>query len=238
MKKKYLAISFGVLASVSAVTSEASLSSSALLGFDSGVTIYDIDGNPIEIQGSYFSVDTDNDGNFTPYESIAISTGTEGGLLIGQTQLAANSHSNAPDGTEIAPFDSPWQFLGNTGMHQSTSPVNIISDNGMGIVELDFSGWGATWNGIPNINLGGDIDNFTSETGIATLSCLSDCSNGDFFTLDYAAHVKLTDPSGFGGVYWGIHIEGLVSAVPVPGAAWLFGSGLIGLVGVARRKKS
>jgi hypothetical protein len=29
---------------------------------------------------------------------------------------------------------------------------------------------------------------------------------------------------------------GAVSAVPVPAAIWLFGSGLIGLVGVARRK--
>ena len=29
-----------------------------------------------------------------------------------------------------------------------------------------------------------------------------------------------------------------VSAVPVPAAAWLFGSGLIGLIGVARRKKA
>jgi len=30
----------------------------------------------------------------------------------------------------------------------------------------------------------------------------------------------------------------LVSAVPVPAAVWLFGSGLLGLVGVARRKKA
>ena len=29
-----------------------------------------------------------------------------------------------------------------------------------------------------------------------------------------------------------------VSAVPIPAAAWLFGSGLLGLVGIARRKKA
>jgi len=29
-----------------------------------------------------------------------------------------------------------------------------------------------------------------------------------------------------------------ISAVPVPAAAWLFGSGLIGLIGIARRKKA
>jgi hypothetical protein len=29
-----------------------------------------------------------------------------------------------------------------------------------------------------------------------------------------------------------------VSAVPIPAAAWLFGSGLLGLIGVARRKKA
>jgi hypothetical protein len=36
---------------------------------------------------------------------------------------------------------------------------------------------------------------------------------------------------------WAVH-TGDVEAVPVPAAAWLFGSGLIGLVGLARHKKS
>ena len=35
---------------------------------------------------------------------------------------------------------------------------------------------------------------------------------------------------------WAVH-SGDVSAVPVPAAVWLFGSGLIGLVGLARRKR-
>ena len=32
--------------------------------------------------------------------------------------------------------------------------------------------------------------------------------------------------------------DAFVSAVPVPAAVWLFGSGLIGLIGVARRKEA
>ena len=36
---------------------------------------------------------------------------------------------------------------------------------------------------------------------------------------------------------WAVH-DGDVSAVPVPAAVWLFGSGLLGLIGLARRKKS
>ncbi|PCJ83805.1 MAG: hypothetical protein COA54_14955 [Thiotrichaceae bacterium] len=36
---------------------------------------------------------------------------------------------------------------------------------------------------------------------------------------------------------WAVQ-SGDVSAVPVPAAAWLFGSGLLGLVGVARRKSA
>ena len=36
---------------------------------------------------------------------------------------------------------------------------------------------------------------------------------------------------------WAVH-SGNVSAVPVPAAVWLFGSGLLGLIGVARRKKA
>ena len=36
---------------------------------------------------------------------------------------------------------------------------------------------------------------------------------------------------------WAVH-SGKVGVVPVPAAVWLFGSGLLGLVGIARRKKA
>ena len=45
----------------------------------------------------------------------------------------------------------------------------------------------------------------------------------------------LTVVDEFGGV-GGVSLDITVSAVPVPPAVWLFGSGLVGLIGVARRK--
>jgi hypothetical protein len=61
------------------------------------------------------------------------------------------------------------------------------------------------------------------------------------FSIDLANTTGLLGASNM-GIHWGMTcandvIEGSVSTVPVPAAAWLFGSGLLGLVGVARRKK-
>ncbi len=58
---------------------------------------------------------------------------------------------------------------------------------------------------------------------------------GTFNTLNFSA-------SGTGFLVDGILLqigvdENNISSVPVPAAAWLFGSGLIGLIGVSRRKR-
>ena len=93
-------------------------------------------------------------------------------------------------------------------------------------------------NGIEAIDMGGQA--LLGDTGIATMACsTSSCSSGSTFTLDYFAHVPVGDPSGHGGTGYNLHLEGVVtSAVPVPAAMWLFGSGLLGLIGVAKRKKA
>jgi len=234
MNKKALLSSFTLLSCALSHTSYAALSSTALLNFDTGVAITDpVYGYTIGFQGSYFSLDTNGDGAFTVNEGSVLTPGYDGGILLGQTQLTYDVSTGDP-----TPIDSTWYFAGNPGTYQNTSPVTIFSDDGNGSVFLDFSDWGVTFVNTINIGLGGSPEH-PSDTGLATVVCSLDCSNGDFFTLDYNAHVASDDPSGFGDVYWQLHLEGtVVSPVPVPAAVWLFGSGLILLASLARRKQS
>jgi hypothetical protein len=63
--------------------------------------------------------------------------------------------------------------------------------------------------------------------------------------LDAAGHAVLVSATAVGN-NWGTFAGGTyyevwsvdIQAIPVPAAVWLFGSGLLGLVGVARRKKA
>lgn len=84
---------------------------------------------------------------------------------------------------------------------------------------LDLSSWTAKWNG-------------TSFNQGAIISTTVDTAGN--FTANWQAQV-------IGGAYNGQTadwtVTGIVSTVPVPSAVWLFGSGLLGLAGIARRKK-
>ena len=120
-------------------------------------------------------------------------------------------------------------------MHLTTSPTVILNDDGAGNVLLDFSGWEWTWN-LQTWNLGsGAWDG--NPNGVALMTCENDCANGDAYSLTYSATFPST-PFGLEGVQYSLSLTGVISSVPVPAAIWLFGSGLLGLVGMARRKKA
>ena len=210
---------------------QAALVTDTLLAFDTGSLACQngaaypacSSSSPVIVNGSYYGLDGNGDGIISASESIPMTPGTDGGIIIGRTQGPGD-------------IDSAWTFRTIPGNHLTTQPVTVMNDLGTS-KELDFSGWAITWNGIPVIPLGGDQVNFP-DTGLAIISCdTSACANGERFTLDYEAHVPLNDPSGFGGVLYGLHLEGTISAVPVPAAVWLFSSGLLGLFAIMRRRR-
>ena len=245
MKKSIVASAIALSMGGASQGAFAALASDALLNFDAGAkecviggTFPDCTYGVTTTTGSWFSMDADGSGSVSDSERTPISQND--GVLLGTIQSASGSHSGAPDGSETPGIDNPWAFFTNTGMHYTTSATTVTSATG-NTASIDFTGWAVTWNGIAPIPMGGDTANFPVDTGIANVTCAVDCSVGDTYTLSYSAHVPLGDASGFGGVPYVLNLVGTVgeaAVIPVPAAVWLFGSGLLGLVGVARRKKS
>jgi len=230
MKKTALASAIAASLSLGASGAYAALASNAVLNFTAAAS-----GGIVQPgSGSWFSMlalDTtlDNVADTNVYVPVS----SFNGLALGTTQPASGSHSGAPNGSESPGIDNPWGFFSNTGMHQTTSSADLISASG-NTATVDFSGWDVTWNGIASIPMGAGAWGGNAE-GVADITCDVDCAPGDGYILDYTATVPVGDPSGFGGVQYAVHLEGAV--VPIPAAVWLFGSGLLGLVGIARRKK-
>ncbi|MEE8428981.1 MAG: hypothetical protein V3S33_05720 [Gammaproteobacteria bacterium] len=151
------------------------------------------------------------------------------------------SHTGPITGAENPQYDT-WEFFGNTGMDYLSSPMTDLGTDGSGNHLIDMSGWTVSWNGIDAISMGGDSANFPSDTGIGIMSCSTlTCSASSTFVLAYNAHGPGGGPAGYGGTPYALHLEGTIgtaSAVPVPSAVWLFGSGLIGLIGIAKKRKA
>ena len=108
-----------------------------------------------------------------------------------------------------------------------------VSAVAQGIVFSEFSGGGATPTFF-DFALNGDSSVWTSY------------EYNTFAGGDVGGGITLALKVGCGAVagctadvfFDNVSFQADVSAVPVPAAVWLFGSGLLGLVGVARRKKA
>ena len=80
----------------------------------------------------------------------------------------------------------------------------------------------------PFSNVQSDLDGYWSATEYAPRTNLA-----AYFDMGFGSqHVNGKHESKYG---WAVHL-GDVSPIPVPAAVWLFGSGLIGLIAVARHK--
>jgi len=221
MKKTVLYTAMGLSLAATSMSAHAGLSDGTLLTMDPATYkcvandgVYPDCNSGIKIiGGSFFAMGT---------VKVGLNPGSDGGIVMGVTQPV-----------DTQPIDTPWIFFCNAGWHYTTTAITVIDpdvNNDGGFTQsLDLSGWTVTWNGIPEINIG----------GVGTITCsLADCAAGSTYALDYATLIPSSPDHGFGGTPYTLALRGTISAVPVPAAVWLFGSGLLGLVGVARRKKT
>lgn len=155
-------------------------------------------------------------------------------LWLGMSQLASIDHWGPPDGTESPGIDEPMRFFETTTLHQTTSPVTVLSASG-NTATLDFSGWEWVWHFYSHGTATGAWDG--NSDGVAEVVCAVDCGHGDTYVLNYSGVMESGTGSGIGGERYQLHLEGTISAVPLPATVWLFGSGLLGMWGVARRKQ-
>lgn len=182
---------------------------------------------------SWWALDADYDSAITGSETVLISPGTDGGIVIGSRQVTGDIDT--------------WTFLDTPGAHFTTLAPTGSTETG-----LDFSGWSIFWNGQVQMTEDSGLalgawtpDNCDAlgcagigfSTGVAALSWSG--VYGDSYSLWYSdAHNP--SPGCFGcEAYYVLHLEGTVvaSEVPLPAAVWLFGTGLLVLATSTRRSR-
>ena len=62
-------------------------------------------------------------------------------------------------------------------------------------------------------------------------------SDAWLFDFTFNDGSQLATSKNYNAAAWAVH-DGDVATLPIPGAAWLFGSGLLGMFGVSRRKRT
>jgi len=218
----------------------------ALLTVTGSVNAVLVNGSTLNIgEGSFFAMGGGTAVNAPGFDGQFI-TGNQG-LVLGSVQTPSGSHSGAPDGSESSTIDNPWVLFGNTGMTGNQSASNVLTASG-NTATIDFSSWGMVWNGsdtesvFPHVSMGTGAWFGSTTDGMAQVTCSVDCGEGDIYTLVYSATMALDPPPSsenlFENTLYLLNLTGTISAVPVPAAVWLFGSGLVGLMGVARCHKA
>lgn len=108
--------------------------------------------------------------------------------------------------------------IGN--FNNGAAGVNLDDPNSLDGINFGIISGAGTYN--PNGGLAGEP--LVQDTMVFVLSGASGLTMDDFTNVSFQYGTNFGEPN--------------IPAIPVPAAVWLFGSGLLGLVGVSRRKRS
>lgn len=153
------------------------------------------------------------------------------------------SASGGGAGGAGAAFTSGFLFSG-AQFEPYTSGTALPATHAGTTLTIDMSGWGGYFQGLG----GNDFPNLAPDGGagsngealIVSASALGEGSLGAnqfYYTLDWTHLITNDENAFFGGSVADWHLEGIGTVVPIPAAAWLFGSAVLGLAGMSRRRK-
>jgi hypothetical protein len=181
--------------------------------------------------------DFDAGGNLT---SVTGGAATPGTLPAYLSQPANTGYADSAPGAWL---NAPFLFPPPTGNFGFIAPtVGGPEDTTYGHATIDLTpGVDAFTIEIPDLTAQWANSVFTlgSDSGGITFNCTGALTGTGSCTAEHLITVP-EDSAGFAGQYaqWDFDVQVTgVSTVPVPAAAWLFGSAILGLVGVGRRKK-
>jgi len=184
--------------------------------FNMGAPVYNADGT-VNGASSVIGAHTMNMGVYTGDEAEITAANVAGTLpTTGYVNWAFGYFGNVTNFSTAA--------SNQAGVVGGGPVLSGETDDAMGTITLDLSSFFANWNGTSfNQGSAGTVGTYDATTGDFTVGWNQLIVGGAF--------------DGKTG-YWELSGTANVAAVPVPAAVWLFGSGLVGLAGVARRRKA
>jgi len=186
------------------------------------------------IDSGTFVTDTSQELDFlklTDARILGTSVGQVEALLLSDATLFGFRYATASEVLQLfsnfTTLQAPEPTFGNTISYSPSSAVGSFVD----LVGINYLGGntarsalGATANQAdPHPTLG-------ARRILIEATDFIDGLQNDFIDIDSIIEIQFSSTSS------SYLVRDNISAVPVPAAAWLFGSGLIGLIGVARRK--
>ena len=190
------------------------------------------------ITSGEFDIDSNDGIPASPFTTIGPDTNLVGGY-IGNGGVGLDPTTADPDSIVGAQFSgfpinvyTAASNLGGNSLAGSIAggpvPTGTLDDVA-GTITMDLSSWFFNWND-NDLHAGtGKADGVTSAFATGVWNPVS-----GQYTLSWQSLTGLGPKAGLTSF---ISLSGVASPVPVPAAAWLFGSGLLGLIGVARRKE-
>ena len=180
------------------------------------IELFNSDTSAVSLEN--YSVDLINGSNSTSYRSIDLS---------GFSISASGYFVMCGDASLVANCD--YSFTTTSGWMQNGAPDAVaLYQTGNLLDSLSYEGE------IAPFQEGSVLAFADSNTDIASLSRIPDGFDSDEIGLDFQSGCITPGTANIAGI--GDCSVSQVSAVPVPAAAWLFASGIIGLTGFARRR--